>query len=341
MTVPFPAGQYETAPLAVDRWTLGVVQSQIHPAADDADQEQNLEHMLHLIDNAHHYGAGPDLLLFHEFPISGWDTWTREEALRRCIEIPGPEFSAIAAKAKEYGTYIAFGAYVRDEDWPGHVLSLTTLVGPDGEVVASHWKARNVKGLFPGFELFTTTIYDVLDEYVERYGRDAVLPIARTPLGNITMSSTQHEPELMRALSIKGAEVVLRTASGSFMETDVAATAMYNRVYCAIANNALLLKRGPYFQDTGAGGSAIYGPDGRVIARADDKFETLVTAPIPIADFRARHLPPDVHWDLVSPVFDEYTSRFPPNLFTEYLPESLDDAAEYVPRKSRWRPSDS
>ncbi|MFX0592529.1 nitrilase-related carbon-nitrogen hydrolase [Melissospora conviva] len=328
-------GRYETAPLAKERWTLGVVQSRIHAAADAAEQAANLRHMLHLIDNACHYGGGPDLLLFHEFPISGWDTWTRAEAEARCIEIPGPEVAAIAAKAKEYGTWIAFGAYVRDPDWPGHILSLTTLIDSDGEIAATHWKARNVKGLFPGFELFTTTIYDVLDEYVERYGADAVLPIARTPLGNLTMSQTQLEPELMRGLAIKGAEVILRTASGGFTETDIAATALYNRVYCAVANNALLLPEGPYFQDTGAGGSAIYGPDGKVIAKAD-KFETMLTAPIPIAEFRARHLQPDIHWDLVRGVFDGYTSRFAPNLFSEYQPESLDDAARYVAGRSRW-----
>ncbi len=331
-----PAGRYPTAPLAADSWTLGVVQSRIHPAADRAELDDNLQHMLHLIDNAFHYGAGPDLLLFHEFPISGWDLWTREQALERCITLDGPEVAAIAAKARQYGAYIAFGAYVKDPDWPGHVLSLTNLVGPDGDLVASHWKARNVRGLFPGFELFTTTIYDVLDEYVARYGADAVLPIAKTPLGNLTLSSTQLEPELMRALAIKGAEVILRTASGSFTETDVAASALYNRVYVAIANNALLLSKGPYFEDTGAGGSAIYGPDGRAIVKADDKHEALIQARIPIREFRARHLQPDLHWDLYREVFAGYQSRFPPNLFSEERPATLGETAAYISGRSRW-----
>ncbi|QMW66231.1 hypothetical protein H4N58_19180 [Mumia sp. ZJ1417] len=329
-------GRYPTAPLAKDDWTLGVVQSRIHPARDRAEMDDNLAHMLHLIDNAYHYGAGPDLLLFHEFPISGWDTWTREEALERCISLDGPEVAAIAQKARQYGAHIAFGAYVSDPDWPGHVLSLTNLIGPDGELIASHWKARNVRGLFPGFELFTTTIYDVLDEYVARYGADAVLPVARTSLGNISLSSTQLEPELMRALAIKGAEVILRTASGSFTEVDVASTALHNRVYVAIANNALLLRKGPYFEDTGAGGSAIFGPDGRAIVRAEGKHETLLQARIPIASFRSRHLPPDIHWDLYRDVFDGYVSRFPPNMFADERPATLGDTADYVSGRSRW-----
>ncbi|MFA1550291.1 nitrilase-related carbon-nitrogen hydrolase [Actinomadura chokoriensis] len=347
MTEPTPDGSitqrtdggYATADLVKDAWTLGVVQSRVHPAADEAEQEANLAHMLHLIDNSFHTGFGfaPDLLFFHEFPISGWDQWTKEETERRCIEIPGPETERISAKAREYGCHIAFGAYVRDPDWPGHVLSITTLIGPDGEIIAKHWKARNVKGVFRGFELFTTTTYDVLDQYVEMYGADAVLPVARTGLGNISMSSTQLEPELFRALAIKGAEVFLRTASGSFSEVDIRASALHNRVYCAIVNNSVLARESNYFEDTGAGGSAVYGPDGQALATADSKFEKLISAQIPIASFRAVHRQPDIHWDLYRPVFEQYRSRFEPNLYTPYQPHDLRDAGRYLNGRSRWR----
>ena len=326
----------QNAELTKDAWTLGVIQSRVVPARDRAGMDSNLEHMLHLIDNAFHYGGGPDLLFFHEFPISGWDTWTREEALERCIELPGPESEKIAEKARKYGCYIAFGAYVRDEDWPGHVLSITSLISPKGEIVAKHWKARNVKGVFPNFELFTTSVYDVLDEYIERYGRDAVLPIARTELGNIALSSTQLEPEIFRGLAIKGAEVILRTATGGFTQVDVQATAMHNRVYCAIVNNSLMPQDSPYFEDHSTGGSAIYGPDGKALAGPADKHETMLTARIPIADFRARHLPPDIHWDLVSDIYETYESRYPANLFSEYQPTDLQDSGRYLADKSRW-----
>ncbi|MGW5156316.1 nitrilase-related carbon-nitrogen hydrolase [Nonomuraea wenchangensis] len=332
-------GRYATVPLAKDVWTLGVVQSRVNAATDRAGMKANLDHMLHLIDNSFRvgFGAAPDLLFFHEFPISGWDRWNKAETERRCIEIPGEETELIAAKARQYGCHIAFGAYVRDPDWPGHVLSITTLIGPDGEIVAKHWKSRNVKGVFSGFELFTTTVYDVLDEYVERYGQDAVVPVARTPLGNITMSSTQLEPELFRTAAIKGAEVFLRTATGGFSEVDVRATALHNRAYCAIVNNSVLAAETNYFEDTGAGGSAIYGPDGEAIASADSKFEKLVLGQIPIGAFRARHRQPDIHWDLYRPVFDRYRSRFEPNLYTPYQPTGLEDAGSYLRGKSRWR----
>ena len=37
--------------------------------------------------------------------------------------------------------------------------------------------------------LLSSTVYDVLDRYVEMYGWDAVLPVVRTDIGNISMTS--------------------------------------------------------------------------------------------------------------------------------------------------------
>ena len=132
-----------------------------------------------------------------------------------------------------------FGSYAKDRDWPNHVLSITTIIDPRGEVVGRHWKARNIKGLFGRFEVFTTTIYDVLDEYVEKYGREEVVPVTRTPVGNICTTSTQLEPEIIRAFALRGGEIMLRTATGGFDEFDIQANARYNNMYTAIVNQAI------------------------------------------------------------------------------------------------------
>jgi predicted amidohydrolase len=174
----------------------------------------NLAHMLELIDKVQGFGGTKDLLCFHEFPLQGWNPWDRKELERIAITIPGPETEAIAAKARQYNCYIQFGAYAVDKDWPGHILSITSIIGPTGELVARDWKARNIVGVFPGFELVTTTIYNALDRFVEMYGVDAVIPVHRTDIGNLATSSTQLEPELFRAMALKGAELLLRTASG-------------------------------------------------------------------------------------------------------------------------------
>jgi hypothetical protein len=100
-------------------------------------------------------------------------------------------------------------------NWPGHRLHLMVMCKPDGSVV-SHSKQRNVRGMFPGAEQYTSVIYDVYDRYVEMYGLDAVIPIERTDIGNIAMSAVPIEPELFfRCMAFKGAEIICRVATGS------------------------------------------------------------------------------------------------------------------------------
>lgn len=333
-------GGYATVPLAKDSLTLGVVQSRVQAvdaANPDKGRRANVAHMCDLIDYASGFSGKKDLLFFHEFPITGYNyKWTLAEARRVAIELPGPETEALAKKARQYGTWLVFGSYVRDPAWPDSLLSITTIMDDLGEIVGKHWKARNIKGVFFGFELFTTTIYDVLDRYTEKYGVDAVVPVARTPLGNIATSSVQREPEQFRAMAMKGAEIVLRTATGGFTALDVAATAMYNSVYVAVANNAASPGNGLYFEDAGGGGSAVYGPDGEPMNKAETSFETLVGVRIQIKDFRARHRQPIVHTELVLPVYEAYRSKYPPGLFEAYQPATIQDADRYLADKARW-----
>ena len=332
-------GTYETVPLTKQSLSLGVVQSRVRSFEIVNRQvlKDNLKHFIELIDKAFYYGSRPDILFFHEFPITGWRKWTRKEILTFALELPGVETEEISKKAREYGCYIVFGTYAQDKDWAGHVLSITTIIDPKGEIVGKHWKARNIKGVFPGFELFTTTIYDVLDRYIEMYGADEVIPVTRTPYGNIATSSTQNEPEIIRAMAMKGAEIVLRTASGGFNPLDVQASAMYNQVYVALSNNAYSPDNPSFFDDAGSGGTVIYDPSGKAMATADTKFETMISARIPIASFRETHRQPIVHSELYTPVYSQYRSSYPPNLFTTYQPESLDDSKKYLTGKSRWK----
>ena len=334
-------GRYPVAPLAKPAFTLGAAQSRVIPvdlSRVKASRAENLKHMIGLIDASFGFGPTPDLIQFHEFPITGFGMgWTREETLKVAIEIPGEETEALAKKAREHQCYLVFGSYARDAAWPGHVLSITTVIGPDGSILGTDWKLRNIKGAFGGqVELFTTTVYDVLDRFVEMYGRDAVVPVLRTPIGNLAMSSAQNEPELFRAMAIKGAEVILRTASGGFNPTDIAATSLYNRVFTTVVNNAIS-PGSPYFEDTGAGGTAIYGPDGNAMASARSPNETLVMARIPIESFRATHRQPTMHPALYTDVMAGYVAPYPPNLYTAYQPSSLEDAARYLRDKRVWK----
>ena len=236
-------GTYPTVPLKKDVIAASVVQTRVqgvNGANPGPDLRRNLDYFLECIDIANGYGGPSDLLLFHEFPITGFSEWTREQHHEIAIEVPGPETEEVGKKARQYGCYVVFGTYAKDpENWPGHILHLMVLVGPDGNVVAQHWKQRNVRGMFPGSEQYTTVIYDVYDRFVEMYGLDAVIPVEQTDIGNIAMSAVQFEPELFRCMAMKGAEIICRVATGGFEYDDMRLTSYHNSVYTMVTNKTI------------------------------------------------------------------------------------------------------
>jgi len=339
-------GRYATVPLAKDNIRLGVMQTRVRPvdpANPERGRRENLDHMLKLITNAQEWNPPSDILLFHEFPITGFSyDWTRKDILRLSIDLPGPETEELGKAAKKYNCYIVFGSYAREKDWPGHVLSITTIIGPDGQIVDKHWKVRNIMGVFrigqSPIELMTSTIYNCLDRYIEMYGADAVIPVTRTPLGNICTGAMQREPELFRAMALKGGELFLRTATGSFIPGDMQMNSVYHRVYTAVCNNAVSPGNQFFEEPGGAGGSAIYDPNGTAITMARNEFEQLVAANIPIKSFRASHKLPDFAWDLYAPVYSQYVRKYPPNKFANKLPADLREAGEWLndPKNVNW-----
>jgi len=333
-------GRYKTVPLKKDDITIMAVQSRVVPVTvDNAVQmkRDNLDHMLDLVDAAATWMGPKDLIHFHEFPITGFShLWSRDDLLKVAIEIPGVETEALCARAKRYGSYIVFGSYATDPDWPRHVLSITTVIGPDGTIVDKHWKLRNIKGVFAGFEVITTTIFDVLDQYTEMYGRDAVVPVTRTDIGNIATTSTQYEPELIRAFALKGTEIMLRSATSGADPIDVRAGAMHNNMYTSLVNNSISHNPGPFFEDVRSGGTAIYGPQGEQLDIANSVNETGVMARIPMAKFRQGRRLPRVHPVLYADLYDQYQEAYPPNLMSSDLPDNGFAAAKFLKDKSRW-----
>jgi len=337
-------GTYPTVPLRKDMIVASVVQTRVSGVDGSnpgPDIRKNLDYFLECIDIAQGPGIPNDLLLFHEFPITGFSEWTREQQYDLAIEVPGPEIEEVGKKAKQYNCYIVFGTYAKDlENWPGHILHLMVMMGPDGSVVAKHWKQRNVRGMFPGSEQCTSVIYDVYDRFVEMYGVDAVIPVARTDIGNIAMSAVQFEPELFRCMAFKGAEIICRVATGGFEFDDMRLTSYHNSLYTMITNNSVSTQgRHPgFFEDDsygGSGRSAIFGPRGVELAKAD-VFECKKFAMIPMAQFRAKHRIPDVHMDIYRPVMDQYRTRYDHSQYVESPPEDKRDAFRIFKENSRW-----
>jgi len=334
-------GEYERVPLRKDTVRVTAVQSIMRAVRNTQnpwpEMKANLDHMIEMIDKANGFPGRQDLICFHEQPIMGWNPWTREEVLRVAIEIPGPETEALGKKAKEYGCYITFGTYAKDPDWPGHLLLNGVLIGPEGNVVANHWKTNNIRGFIPGWDIFTTGIYDVLDRYREMYGEDEVLQVARTDIGNISCSITPRQPDVIRALAMKGLEIRLSSSSGGYSLTEAQVIAGHNRLWSVVCNQSVSPEQPGFPEFSGSGDTAIFDPRGTIAARARSVHEEFVRTTIPMAAFRrSRTIPPGVPMEMLRPVYDRYVPRDGPNGQASYLPADGADASRHFGSIRNW-----
>jgi len=341
-------GKYETVPLKQDFVNVAAIQSRLL-TIDTRDKartlKRNMDRALHLIDLAQNspeewggerrWGSKVDLICMHEFPIQGFQPWTRKELTQIAFELPGPEAAAIGERAKRYGCYIAFGCYAKLKDWPEHVINMSVLVGPDGGIVDMQWKARNVLGLFGDQALIGTTVYDVLDRYVEMYGWDRTLPVARTDIGNLCMTAVGAEPMLYTCLGLKGAEILVLSVTGGSNAESAINTARANRLYTVGVGNAVSPDNIGFPEASGTedGGTVIIDPRGTTLAKTDNHHEDIITARIPIADFRKTRRVQELPKALLLSVLQAYDPVFQPNAFAGALPATYKEAGELVRKR--------
>lgn len=341
-------GKYESVPLKQDFVNVAAIQSRLL-SVDTRDKartlKRNMDRVLRLIDLAQNspeewggerrWGSKVDLICMHEFPIQGFQPWTRKELNQIAFELPGPEAAVIGERAKRYGCYIAFGCYAKLKDWPDHVINMSVIVGPDGGIVDLQWKARNILGLFGDQALIGTTVYDVLDRYVEMYGWDRTLPVARTDIGNIAMTAVGAEPTLYTCLGLKGAEILVMSVTGGSNAESAIATARANRLYTVGVGNAVSPDNIGFPEASGTedGGTVIVDPRGTTLAKTDNHHEDIITARIPIADFRKTRRVQELPKALLLPVLQAYEPVFQPNAFAGTLPATYKEAGELVRKR--------
>ena len=334
-----PDGTYPTVPLEKDTVVVKVIQNgatNLQEAESiEAGLESNLEHMIGFAKRACSEGAKPDFLLYNEFPLTGYSTGTRDEKLKFTLAIPGPQTDRLGEVAKECDTYIVFGSYATDADWPGHILSINTVIGRDGTVVKKYWKTRNVKRLNPDGEIPTTTIESVRDAYRAKYGIEEEFPVLQTEFGNIAVSTVQLDPFVFAAFAMRGVEIMFRTAT-LFSEQDVRATALFHNFYSAMSNITFPpdSEAAPF-----GGNSLIVDPRGRVLAQEKGNGEAIIAAEIPIAEFRKGRRLPRYPMEVVAPVHEQYVDEIPLNHMDipyEEMPQTRAEMKDRLDSLSRW-----
>jgi predicted amidohydrolase len=216
-----------------------------------------------------------DLVVFPEMATTGYLPETYDEEFHhhlraRSEPVPGPTTERLGAAARDAGAYVAFGMSERGRD--GELHNSVVLVGPDGEVAASHRKVH----LFRSEEAYFRpgTSFDVHD----------------TALGRIGLSVCYDSkfPEAARTQALQGADLLLAIFAYSpdpdvpldILEQRAGIRAWENGLYYAVANQ-LSRNGGPY-----VGRSAVAGPSGRLLTQGRDRHADVVRATLSAAELK-------------------------------------------------------
>ncbi len=156
------------------------------------------------------------------------------------------------------------------------------IMGPEGLVL------RSPKVQAPSAPR-VSYIRDIMDQYLAAFGQDSILPVVKTPVGNLAcyVEGEAQVLEASRLLASKGAEVILHTS----LESDAVpwralkqAIAYQNHVYFlsgATSRNIYApgsRAEGP--DDWAGSASMIVDPTGKVLAEMGGRDEGFVTAEV-------------------------------------------------------------
>lgn len=226
-----------------------------------ADKQVNLERGLEAARRAAGDGAEvvcfPELAFerFHPQEPGGVDVATLAEP------IPGPITEAFAALARDLGTVFVLNLFERDGE---KTYDTSPVIDADGTLLG---KTRMIH----------ITEYPCFHEQSYYAPGDLGAPVFDTAAGRIGVAICydRHYPEVLRALALDGAEVIVTPQAGSvgewpegLYEAEMRVAAFQNGVFTALCNRVGKESRLEF-----AGESFVCDPEGRVLARAGSGTE--------------------------------------------------------------------
>jgi len=204
--------------------------------------------------------AYPELAFLRFLPQTPADP----DALQRAEPVPGPTTERFRALAASHGVVVVLNLFERDG---GRTFDTSPVIDADGRLVG---KVRMV-------HIMEAERFHERGYYAPGDLGAGVFDTAAGRIG-VAICYDRHYPEYMRALALKGAELVVVPQAGArnewppgIFESELGVASFQNGYFGALVNRTGREERIEF-----AGGSFVTDPDGQVVARAPEGEDAIL-----------------------------------------------------------------
>jgi len=197
--------------MTIEPWRATCIQTKSKLAVKAADRDgawaiinDNIAHVIGLIEAATGGAASPDLVVLPEFALQGppHGLPAAEWIEKACCSVPGAITEPLQTLARRHRLYIGGHQFESDPQWPGRYFNTSFLIDPTGAVILRYRRVNTAA--FP-------SPHDFMDAYLARHSMAEIFPVVDTGLGRLAMipCGEINVPEVARVLMMQGAEVIL------------------------------------------------------------------------------------------------------------------------------------
>ena len=241
------------------------------------DKQENIDRGLAALETAVRDGA--ELVCYAELAFERFHPQIPADTdhYKKAEPVPGPITDVFAARARDLSVVVVLNLYELD----GHrCYDCSPVIDADGSLLG---RTRMVH----------ITDYPCFHERGYYAPGDTGTPVYDTQVGKVGVAICydRHYPEYMRALALRGAELVVVPQAGAvgewpegLYEAELQVAAFQNGYYTALCNRVGMEERLEF-----GGESFVCGPDGRVIARAPAGENHILTVDMDMSEVATSH----------------------------------------------------